>query len=322
MTVEPHHPFNIHKVSESLTPFSMATAPYLNEETEKYLSFYGLNLTEQCECEHRLGHFYIEGFLISAHCYRPKGKANGTVLFQHGYFDHAGIYTELFLWLIKQHYVVFVIDYPGHGLSSGERNAIASFDTYRNVAETAFEMFQHALPRPYIGMGFSTGGAVIIDMLLHPASNTQLLDKAILLAPLVRIAHWNKSKVSFLLGKSFLKSIHRGFQNSSHDPDFLTYVREQDPLQYDRIPLSWVNALHLWNTKMEEDANSSTTPVLLLQGDKDKTVDWKYNVSFLRQHMQHMHVHTIKDGMHHLLRESHTYKEQVYAHMKSFLTIK
>ena len=57
--------------------------------------------------------------------------------------------------------------------------------------------------------------------------------------------------------------------------------QKADPLQYDRIPVSWTNANAAWAKRMV--ASSSVydgSNVLFIQGDKDKVVDWKYNMKY------------------------------------------
>ena len=101
--------------------------------------------------------------------------------------------------------------------------------------------------------------------------------------------------------KLFTRQLRRVFRNNSSDSKFLHFVK-QDPLQYDKMPLNWLEALISWNESIKERI-PSRVPVLILQGKKDTTVDWRYNVDFLLKKFLNTDIELIENGKHHLLNE-------------------
>ncbi len=86
---------------------------------------------------------------------------------------------------------------------------------------------------------------------------------------------------------------------------------KNDPLQYDQLPSSWVEALIRWNELIKEGA-SSPIPILILQGKKDATVDWRYNVGFLLKKFPNIDIELIENGKHHLFNEKDDKRKSVY----------
>ncbi len=98
---------------------------------------------------------------------------------------------------------------------------------------------------------------------------------AILLAPLVRPAGWRRVQLAHRLLHRFADSVHREFTRNSSDQDFLAFLR-RDPLQSRRISVRWVRALQRWLADLPI-RDLGVGPALVLQGDVDGTVDWRYN---------------------------------------------
>ena len=99
----------------------------------------------------------------------------------------------------------------------------------------------------------------------------------------------------------FTQQLRRVFRNNSSDINFCKFVKN-DPLQYDKLPLSWLEALIRWNESIKTESTSSV-PIFILQGKKDTTVDWRYNIDFLLKKFQNTDVELIENGKHHLLNE-------------------
>ena len=75
-----------------------------------------------------------------------------------------------------------------------------------------------------------------------------------------------------------------------------------DPLKEKRVPTKWFGGLVEWNKRIL-DTNPSTLPVLVIQGTVDTTVDWKYNMEFIREKFPQAEILLIEAGGHHLINE-------------------
>ena len=97
-------------------------------------------------------------------------------------------------------------------------------------------------------------------------------------------------------------SLPRKFRNNSSDKGFVRFMK-RDPLQEHRVPMAWVKAHRAWVDRIER-ASISQKPIRILQGTKDTTVSWQYNLEFLRVKFPNAEVLLIENGRHQLINES------------------
>lgn len=126
-------------------------------------------------------------------------------------------------------------------------------------------------------MAQSTGGAALIDFARHASWP---FVAAVLLAPLVRPMGWLRVSVGHRLLGSRLHSVPRKFAANSSDKAFLAFLL-RDPLQSKRISMRWVAALRNWLRDLPHD-DLGVGPALVIQGDADATVDWRYNLPVIQ----------------------------------------
>jgi alpha-beta hydrolase superfamily lysophospholipase len=288
---------------------------------EGYWQFYGLDL-------HRLGLATQTAWLVQSHNYdicvqQFKAKNElGKVLVLHGYYDHVGLYKYLIRECLELGFSVTAFDLPGHGLSTGERASIDSFDSYQDALVAVMQDVGIDAEHRWSVIGQSTGGAVLIDFLTRNRFDrtSSPFANVVLLAPLVRPVGWLKARVMLTLLRPFVSSIKRAFSENSHDQAFLKFIRTEDPLQHHRLEVDWVSALELWIPDVETRAKVDMA-VSIIQGTDDQTVDWRHNVTVLERLFDEMSVYTIDDGRHHLVCESLEYREKVFAHLRRALSI-
>lgn len=276
-----------------------------NPALAAYCRFYGLDLEQDNPAiQHHLGYLSIAGFRVALHEYRL-ASSRGTVFIFHGYFDHAGLYTRLFAHLLKQGYNVVCYDLPGHGLSSGETAAIKSFEDYQQVLHTVMDSLRGSTPGPWFAIGQSTGGAVLIDYLLSGGHSraSSAFQGVILLAPLVRPMGWPAIKVLHTLIKPFRSTWKRAFSRNSGSERFLRFLRDEDPLQSDVLSVTWVGALKEWIPRIER-ATPVAMAVTVIQGERDRTVDWPHNLRIVAKKFKGSRVYRLPGGHHHLVNEA------------------
>ncbi|MBA1197114.1 alpha/beta hydrolase [Pseudomonas plecoglossicida] len=287
-------PFNV-DLRSGLAPLSSRQP--LSAQALAYQRFYGLDLPVQ----RLLGSFEAGGFELVGQAWLPPQPV-ATLFVLHGYYDHMGLYRHVIEWALSKGFAVVSCDLPGHGLSSGERASISDFGLYQQTLVALFDQARELeLPRPWHLCGQSTGGAIAVDHVLHAGEHSPVDGELILLAPLVRPRAWHWSKLSYRLLRHFVNGIQRQFSENSNDPAFLPFL-QADPLQPRRLPTAWVGALMSW-VKRIEAAPPSTRRPLIVQGEADGTVDWRYNLKVLKAKFADPQILLLPEARHHLANE-------------------
>ena len=283
------------RLAQDLPAFSPGLIP---DGAARYLAYYGLDLAAGfAGVRFGLGAVNSGDHRLALHCWETPA-AEETILLVHGYFDHVGLYDHLVRFGLERCANVVAFDLPGHGISSGPRAEIQDFEEYRQAIVDVLAAVDY-LPGRRSVIAQSTGGAATMDYLQQGGADT--FDKVVLLAPLVRPTQWRRIVFLHTLLRRFVDSVARGFADSSQDPEFLDFVRS-DPLQSQVIPLCWIAALRRWIPRFL-DGNSCEKPLLVVQGDDDNTVDWRYNLGELERLFPAMELFTVPGGRHHLANE-------------------
>ncbi len=278
-----------------------------SDDAQQYLEHYGINFEKEAICrKHHAGFFKASGFRIATHIFEAHNP-RGTVFFIHGFTDSVGIMQHPIRYLLQHNWTVVAFDLPGHGLSSGEQASIDSFDQYRDVLMVCLKRCQASLPKPWHGVGQSTGGAVWLNYLGSLPKQTDI-EKIALVAPLIRPKGWGLAQWFFPVYKLFIKGPARNFTNNSHDSNFLEFIEHADPLQTRITPTRWVSAMAEW-IKLFDSFPVQQRSLLVIQGDDDHTVDFNYNLPTIKEKFPTTRVRMIKDARHQLVNESETYRQ-------------
>ncbi|MEZ5530484.1 MAG: alpha/beta hydrolase [Porticoccaceae bacterium] len=284
-----------------------------NPERDWYLGYYGLELPEDLAVvQYRMGRFPSAGFEIATHYWVPENP-RGTYLVVHGYFDHIGLYGHLIRYLLRRGYAVVAFDLPGHGLSSGERVSIESFDHYVDVFSDLLHHCEAHFPKPWKAVGQSTGGAILIKyvMAAKPHHYPNDLAQVTVLAPLIRPRDWIKSLRTFKVFHKVLRKVSRTFRPNTANELFNDFLMNADPLQYNFIPLEWVASMKRWTEEFAA-LPPCDYPLRVVQGDCDATVDWRYNLAALRRKFVNLQVDVIQGAQHHLVNEATWLRDRVF----------
>ncbi|WP_163538474.1 alpha/beta hydrolase [Gracilibacillus sp. YIM 98692] len=302
------------RLSNSNQPIDFKKANTLTSDLQSYLDYYGFHIED---INYHFGKINIDGTQIMVQMFSPK-ESIGTIVLLHGYLDHVGILKNVIQYLNQHKYRVISYDLQGHGLSEGEEASVQSFSDYVITLEKLMNKTKQELSAPFYAIGHSTGGAILINYVLKQKETH--FDKVILAAPLVRSNFWFFSKLGFYLTKPFpfIEDIHRNFRNNSSDKKFLNFI-EKDPLQPKAIPTEWLSSLIHWNKEIHTYPTSNKE-TLLIQGTKDKTVEWKYNLNFVEEKFTKLHVSMIKNGRHQLFNEKLDIRNQVLQQIVRFLS--
>ena len=273
----------------------------------EFCRFYGIDFSTRFPgVQHRVGTVPSGSFSLAVHRWLLPG-ATSTLLIVHGYFDHTGLYGKLIEFGLANNCNVLMFDLPGHGLSSGEAAVIDDFADYGQAIKAVLDAARPP-DLPLWAMAQSTGCAALVEY----ARNFQWPFAAtVLLAPLLRPAGWAQGRVVHAILRYFTSNIKRQFSKNSSDPAFLEFIR-RDPLQAHRLSLHWVAALGRWLASLPR-GDLGVGPVLLVQGDADRTVDWRYNVEAYRKLFPGSQVQMLPGAGHQLANETAAIRQRYFS---------
>ena len=301
----------IANLKSSLPALELESGLELDANLRAYLDFYAISLEHlPPDVQHDVGYLDVDDYRLATHVWRPECPV-GTVLLVHGYYDHVGLYGHLVRFWLKEGYAVMVHDLPGHGLSSGPIASVDCFSRYSMVFRYCLEWARGKLATPWYLQGQSTGGAIITDALVnYPELMARYgIVDVFLMAPLVRPVHWRTGLVQYFLLRAFVSSVPRSHSHNSNDQAFLDFL-VRDPLQSRILPLEWVEALRQWIRRIESFRKPCPCSPLIIQGQRDKTVDWRHNLKVLRRLYTDPDVFFIPDGHHNLANETEHIRKQ------------
>ncbi|MBO7706712.1 MAG: alpha/beta hydrolase, partial [Acinetobacter sp.] len=284
-----------------LMPLNLNQPYEASVEMVSYRRLYGLYALD---CDHWQGYVQMPLFKLHVQDFAPKiEKIKGTVCLLHGYLEHSGIYQPIIKELLDQGFSVLTYDLPGHGLSDGSPANIQNFDHYQDVLHAVVRYVKHAeqLPQPWLGIGQSTGGAILMHHLLEFAERREnpYVQRVLLLSPLIRPAKsaWWHNSVGLGIIRRIKRQVPRHFRRNNHNPEFLRFVRLKDPLQPRMMGMDWILAMSKWMLEMEQRP-ACRIPVWLAQGALDQTVDWRYNIEFIREKFRLQTLLMLEEGSH------------------------
>ena len=291
---------DIEKIQQYIMPLDQVDPDRYPQPVLDYFTHYGIDFEHADDVKHLFGSFQDDQFDIAAHIFIPTA-CKATVILMHGYLSHSGQLKHIIASLLDNGYAVAVYDMPGHGLSNGSRAAIDNFAQYESVLRTFRNIVITYTNTPVHIVAFSLGACAPISILLN--GDTDLFDKVVLVSPLVRPIAWIKSKLSYMLYKPFRTSVPRVSRNNSGDSSFLKFTRNDDYLIVKNVPLKWVKALYGWNTRIAK-TKPCDKQIFVVQGNKDRTIDWKFNLKFIGHRFTNAKIHMIPKAKHELLNET------------------
>lgn len=171
---------------------------------------------------------------------------------------------------------------------------------------------QERLPNPVHVVAHSVGSGIVTEYLL--TEGLSVGQCVVLVAPNIRSSAWSLSRITHFLFEPFVGSVRRIFRPSSKDKEFLEFRKNLDPLQFRYVPITWFEALLEWNGRMEE-LGECDAPLMIIQGDSDDTVDFRYNIDFYQERFPNLDLIWIDNGEHPLLNEVEPVREEVLSHI-------
>lgn len=281
-------------------------------KVQAYLDYYHINFAAQnpALC-HGMGRLDIEGFQIATHYWRPPSP-RGTLVVVHGYYDHIGIFGHAIAFGLEQNLAVLTFDLPGHGLSSGDRAAIDSFNQYADVLDKVLHSARQHLPGPFYALGQSTGSAILLN---HHWRYPSVFHKIALCSPLILPCGWRLGRYLYLALYRWVHYLPRKPSHNSHDEDFVHFINEQDCLQSKNLSVRWVGAMKDWHQQFLHFSPRDTR-LLIVQGTADTTVTWRYNLTVIQRKLPQARCVFIADAGHQLVNELPHYRATVFTEIQ------
>jgi len=300
----------IDALREQLQPLSEANEP--PPESAPLLAYYGLDFALAFpHASLSMGWVSSGEFDLATYCWLQPGATN-TLLLVHGYLDHVGLFAHLVRFGLERGYNVLAFDLPGHGLSSGQRAGIDDFSSYSEAIKDVLSA-SSLDQQPLRVIAQSTGGAALIDL---ASRGRWPFEQTVLLAPLIRPADWWQVRLLYVLVHHFVDGVRRKFAKNSTDLDFLEFI-QRDPLQSDRIQVSWVGALKRWLSRLQfKDLGVGSA--LIIQGREDTTVDWRYNMRRIETLFPGSEIEYLPEAGHHLANESERWRNVYMARITAY----
>ena len=304
-------PQQLKTLRQTLPPFPVAAGdvPGMADFCDYYRLDFG---SRYPGLEHQVGTVTSGPHRLAVHRWQ-QGEGRATLLLIHGYTDHTGLYGKLVEYGLSRGFNVLIFDLPGHGLSTGEAAAVDEFVTYGRAVASVLAQAR-AGDSPVWVMAQSTGCAALVEFArVHPWT----FRAAVLLAPLVRPTGWLQIRLGHSLLRHFTDSVRRTFNQNSSDAEFLAFLR-RDPLQPKHISLRWIGALRRWLGTLPEN-DLGVGPVLVVQGDRDGTVDWRHNINVIVRLFPGSRVEYVAGGGHQLANESPELRQRYYRSLDDYL---
>ncbi|HVK59958.1 MAG TPA: lysophospholipase [Bdellovibrionales bacterium] len=138
--------------------------------------------------ERREGHFKNESEIFYQTWTTPKAFA--TLVVTHGIGEHSESYAKTAARLSELGWNTIAWDLRGHGRSEGKRGHVDKFSDY---ADDLSALLKHLgktghLAQPFVIVGHSMGGLVVLDQLLRAGADTPKPHAAVLSSPLLGVA--------------------------------------------------------------------------------------------------------------------------------------
>jgi len=245
--------------------------------------------------------------------WNPKNEAKAVIVLVHGIGEHSSRYYDWASRFTDCGFAVVAFDQRGHGLSSGKRGVISSYDDFmKDIDLILIETASKFPNKPVFLYGHSMGGGEVLNHLLRKNSNyigvistspwivTQAAPPKFVI-PLVRI-------LSKLLPKACIKT---KFDTSmlSHDNEIVRKYDEDDLIHHKVSFRLFENAYdagyYVFNSKQIIEK-----PLLLLHGDEDKITNCDASQHFAIKNKENCTFKLWVGGYHELHNEN--FKEDVF----------
>lgn len=272
-------------------------------ELEKYNNYYGLPSFDGFD--HVFGYFACNNRKIWGHIIIPKYiKSKGTVVIIHGYQSHSGDQKYVVWHYLLQDKIVAMFDLPGHGLSDGTESCVNDFTEYVETL-TEFVTCGSKYFNGEIEFFGHSQGCAILSMYVRDKKNIKLT----YFAPLVRLKHY---PLTIFLSYLPIEKIVGIKVNVSSNKKYNIFAKK-DPLQSKIITIEWFRSVKkFYKEFMDYGKYDNSIKLIIIQGDKDIIVDWRFNIKVFKDKFDRISLIKIKGANHQLQNETMTLRQKIF----------
>lgn len=195
---------------------------------------------------------------------------------------------------------VIAYDLRGHGLSEGKRTYVSDFSLYSADLDSVIKLTDYSESDKKYIIGFSTGSSVVYEY-LH--NYEESFDKIVMTSPLIRSDMWYLSVFLNKITGNLITTLPRFHKKNSSDNTYVDFVKNKDYISDDYIYTGWFDALMEWNIKVVDYPVIDNSNILIIQGNADNVVNWKYNIEFLSKKIKNAEIIIVPEGRHQLFNE-------------------
>jgi len=304
----------IDQLKESMTALNFYDDKANVRTGRMYLDAYGI---APARSEGHTQYFYgvsnFENMSVVCHVFAPKEPV-GTIFILHGYFDHTGSLSHVINAGLEAGYTVFSYDLPGHGLSGGREGDINGVSNNAKLLDAMLMKYEASLPKPYQLIGFSTGGTIALEHSL--AVEDSPFESVVLVSPLLRHERWAWGKFAYTLFRAFINRIKRVDKHNSSNVEYLAFAKK-DALRNTYLSFNFLRDIYQWNKGLGR-RDHTVDNMLIVQGNLDTVVDWKYNLPVVEQMSKNVQTYFVDGGRHQLFNETKDIREKVFSRIFQF----
>ncbi|MCB1146419.1 MAG: lysophospholipase [Leptospiraceae bacterium] len=213
--------------------------------------------------------------------YRAWFPANETVsrvfVFQHGFGEHSGRYSNLINEFAGTGTVFFGMDAFGHGRSAGKRGSIEKFSKFSDdLAEFISSVVSKSGQNKFYLLGHSMGGLIATEYALqHQKQLHGLILSGAAFSPVLNLENQIKKILATGLSKIIPEfTMDAGIPATalSHDPKTIQEY-QSDPLVHGNISTQLGAGLFETGDRLLKNAGSLHIPLLVFHGGSDTVAD-------------------------------------------------
>ncbi|OQW57293.1 MAG: hypothetical protein A4S17_04835 [Proteobacteria bacterium HN_bin10] len=263
-----------------------------------------------------------------------RGQPRGSVIVAPGRTEFIEKYFEVVRELQGRGFAAFCIDWRGQGLSGREvqnsqKGHFATFDDPVNDLSTALKLLADRLPRPYIGLAHSMGGAIVLRALQTRRID---LDAAAFSAPMWGIRglsdaakRYARFMVSLGLGGTFAPSVEKRWKRENFKKNPVTHdkarhdrcqglIAEEPRLALAGPTIGWVAAASDATEAIQVQGSLAHVriPVLVASAGEEQLVDNASHEAVAHQLPDARHI-VIEGARHEILMETDAIRAQFWA---------
>ena len=206
----------------------------------------------------------------------------GIILLMHGVQSHSGRWRNAASVLVPKGYTLYGADFRGHGNSSGIRGHIDNFDEYISDSKKIYQIVNKNEKKdlPKFLLGHSMGAIVAIHyfakypedfkgIILTGAGNKQNI-------PITGAINVILTLFSKISPKMSIRRTPKP-ERVTRDPE-IWKQREEDPLVFETITLSFGRELYRALSRLEDLASRIESPSLIQKGEDDHVLVGAYKL--------------------------------------------